>query len=160
MYSICVHSFGGGLWRKLYDCSLHHMTTSQCSLKCAVLLFSSTYIRLAEIESGTFRPPVWGVRGHKVSRIGPFENSPMGSYSFPIDNTYGLSITVLSYLVGSKSASVRPTRIRLQSYCLVERQKSSIYLEKPFHEYDCYKTLDYCSLRYARRLQQSHADRA
>ena len=32
----------------------------------------------------------------------------MGSYWLPID-TYGLSLTVLSYVAGSKSVSVRPS---------------------------------------------------
>ena len=36
-----------GLWRKLYDCSLHHSTASQCVLKCALFTFSSTPGRLA-----------------------------------------------------------------------------------------------------------------
>ena len=32
-----------GLWRKLYDCSLHHSTTSQCIiLQCVRLTFSTT----------------------------------------------------------------------------------------------------------------------
>ena len=39
------------LWRKLYDCLLHHFITSKCILKCALLLvtLSSTSNRLAEI---------------------------------------------------------------------------------------------------------------
>ena len=37
------------LWRKLYNCSLHHFTTSQCILKRALLTFSTTSNRLAEI---------------------------------------------------------------------------------------------------------------
>ena len=37
------------LWRMLYYCLLHHFTTCQCILKCALLTFSSTSSRLAEI---------------------------------------------------------------------------------------------------------------
>ena len=46
-----------GLWQKLYDCSLHHFTTSQCILKCAPLTLSSTSNWLAEIWKGNFSTP-------------------------------------------------------------------------------------------------------
>ena len=36
-----------GLGRKLYDCSLHHFTTSKCIANGVLLVFSSTYNRLA-----------------------------------------------------------------------------------------------------------------
>ena len=38
----------------------------------------------------------------------PFYSPPMGSYQLPVD-TYGLSLTVGSYLAGSKSDSVHPS---------------------------------------------------
>ena len=47
------------LWRKRYD----HLTTSQCMLKCDLLIFSSTSNRFAEIwkwDFSTPTPPVWG----------------------------------------------------------------------------------------------------
>ena len=49
-----------GLGRKLYNCLLHHFTTSHCILKCALLTFSSASNRLAETWKGDFRPPVYG----------------------------------------------------------------------------------------------------
>ena len=52
-----------GLWQKLNDCSLHHFTTSQRIIKCALLTFSSTARRLAEIlKGGLFEPWFGGLR--------------------------------------------------------------------------------------------------
>ena len=58
-YCACVRSpFKNlGLWRKLYDCSMDYLTTSQCILKCVRLTFLTTSNRLKS-ERGTFRPPV------------------------------------------------------------------------------------------------------
>ena len=47
-----------GLWRKLNDYSLHHFTTGQCILKYALLTFSSTSNRLAEIGRASCRERV------------------------------------------------------------------------------------------------------
>ena len=49
-----------GLWRQLYDCSLHHFTTSQCILKCVHLTFSTTSYWLAEVWNGHFSTPGFG----------------------------------------------------------------------------------------------------
>ena len=48
------------LWRKLYDCSLHHFTTCQCILKCVRLIFSTTSNWLAEIWKGGLFDPRFG----------------------------------------------------------------------------------------------------
>ena len=53
--SICFYSFGASA--KLYDCSLHHFTTTQCILKCVQLTFSATYNWLAEIWKWDFLTP-------------------------------------------------------------------------------------------------------
>ena len=45
-----------GLWRKLYDSSLHHFTASQFVLKCAQLTFSSSSTVWLQFERGTFLP--------------------------------------------------------------------------------------------------------
>ena len=47
------------LWRKLYDCSLHHLKTSQCISKSVLLTFSSTFQPVG--LNLTFRPS--GLRG-------------------------------------------------------------------------------------------------
>ena len=41
-----------GLWRKLYNCSLHHIPKSQCILICVRREFSTTSNWLAEISGG------------------------------------------------------------------------------------------------------------
>ena len=66
-------------------------------------------------KGGTFRPSrVWGSGRVLVgSGMGPLDNPPMGSYWFPVD-TYGLYLTVLSYLAGPVSVSARSTLIRWQ----------------------------------------------
>ena len=49
-----------GLWRNMYNCSLHHFTTIQCILKCDLLTFSATSNRLAGIWKGDFSTPWFG----------------------------------------------------------------------------------------------------
>ena len=62
-----------GLRRKLYDCSLHHFTTSKCILKCALLTFSSTSNRFAEIWKGDFSTLGFGVSGDVGVGNGPIQ---------------------------------------------------------------------------------------
>ena len=71
-----------GLRRKMYDFDCF---TSQpvnwCILKCALLTFSSTSNRLAEIWKGDFWPPGLVLGGSRMSGIGPFDSSSRVSIS-------------------------------------------------------------------------------
>ena len=59
---------------------------------------------MVAIFKGDFSDPRLGDVGGRG--IGPFDSPPIGSYELPIE-TYGLSLTVLGYLAGSKSVSIR-----------------------------------------------------
>ena len=110
-----------GIWRKLYDCSLHHFTSSQDILECAYWHFRQPPIDWLKFENckGVLSTPVLGVHGaRRGSGLGPLDSPPVDSYYLPIDS-YGLSLTVLSYLGSSKSVSparpnARSTRMRWQ----------------------------------------------
>ena len=78
-YTYCARSAFThlGLWPKLYDYSMHHFTTSQFILKCALFsLFtlSSTSNRLTKIWKADFSTPIFGVFGrrwaHSIIRLG------------------------------------------------------------------------------------------
>ena len=113
---ICFYSFGAFMKVVLYDCSLHHFTTSQCILKCVRLKFSTTSNWLAEIWTVDFSIPGSGVTW--VSGIGLFISPPTlisspWTLNSPLTHTVYLS-TFFSYSAGSNSIFAHPTWIRLQ----------------------------------------------
>ena len=108
--SICFGALAKAVqW--LFKASLHN-EQSKAILKCTLLTFWSTSITgWLKFEMGTFLAPVWSARGGGGrSGTGPFDSSPNGFLLPP----HGLSLTVFSYLAGSKRVSARPTRIRWQ----------------------------------------------
>ena len=82
MSSTTAHITHLGLWRKLYNYSLHRFTASQCILNSAELKFSSNSNRLADIWKGPFNPRV-GVIGEMGVTMGPFDSPPMGKDPTP-----------------------------------------------------------------------------
>ena len=80
------------LWRKPYDCSLHHFATSQCILKCALLTFLSTTNWLAEIWKGDFSTSRFG---RLVGRGGQGWAHPRARPWVPISS----SLTHMVYLL-------------------------------------------------------------
>ena len=123
-----------GLWRKLYDCSLHHFTTSQSILACALLPFSSTSNRLAGIWNGDFSTPGfsgwWGHGGRGWAIRKPVHGFLLAPYWQICSISYRFEL--FSWLQGRFRSSVRPparpsdqdtmTNTAL-SYRFVERQK-------------------------------------
>ena len=96
MCSICVHSIGASAKAVR---SLHHFTTSQCVLKCALLTLSSTSNWLAKIWQGDFSTLRFGVRGDVGGR-GPFDSTPLTHMVY--------LLPFFSYLARSKSVFVHP----------------------------------------------------
>ena len=88
-----------GLWQKLYDRSLHHLTMTST--------FLSTSNRLAEICKGEFRHPVFGVRGD-VGGWAYLTVRPWVPISSQLKHMIYLA-PFWSYLAGSKSVSTRPS---------------------------------------------------
>ena len=108
-----------GLWRNLYNCSLHHFTASQSvlslkSLKCAVWTFSSISNCLAAISRGLFLAQVWRVCGdvcgygwaHSIARSWV----PIRSLLTPM-----ICLSVLSLLAGSKSVSAHSSDLDMMT---------------------------------------------
>ena len=104
-----------GLWWKLHNCSLHHFTTSQCILKCALLTFSSISSQLTENFKGTFSTPVWEVRGRRVLGNGPIQKPACRHWFLlaPHWHTWSISCSfeLLIWLQKHFRPHARPTRI-------------------------------------------------
>ena len=95
LWSICGHSFGAlAKAVRLFKASLS--SQPMCSQMCCSI---DIFIDLQPFDcnlKGIFRPE-WHLEGRWGVGICPFDSPPMGSHWLLID-TYGLSLTVFSYL--------------------------------------------------------------
>ena len=74
-----------GICRKLFDCSQHHFTYSQCLLKCSPLTFLS-YLQPFDwkLKGDISTPQLVGLRGCGGLGMDPFDSLPMGILHLPL----------------------------------------------------------------------------
>ena len=112
-----------GLWRKLYNVQGINLEPQNVLSDVIYWHHRRSPTVLLQFQRRDFRPLDFGVRLDVGIDIGLFDRSSMGSHWLPIDT----SLTVLSYLAGSKSAFARPSASRTRIRCQIPLRKRPLY---------------------------------